>query len=137
MKRILLKPSLDKGLLALRLLAAFALIRAHGLPKLLHLQETINHIPDPFGFGSTFSTFYAIFTNVVCALFVALGLFTRISAAFILGLTLTGLVFIHLQDGVKIQDTPLIYSVIFGFIAYVGGGYYSLDYRLKTKSYEI
>lgn len=134
MKRILLKPSLDKGLFVLRLLSAFALIRAHGLPKLLHLQATINHIPDPFGFGSHFSAIFAIFTNVVCALLVALGLFTRIAALFILGLTLTGLIFIHLHDSVKVQDTPLIYSIVFGFIGYLGAGKYALDYRLfKTK----
>ena len=122
--------NMDFGLLAFRILAAVALIKAHGLPKLLNIQETMSHIPDPLGMGSTFSTYYAIFANVFCALFVALGFLTRAAALIIFSITVTGLLVIHLNDLAKVQDTPLIYSIVFGFIAYVGAGKYSLDYKL-------
>ena len=130
MKSLHINSNKDKGLFLFRLFAAYALIKAHGLPKLLDFQETINHIPDPLGFGATFSTYFAIFTNLFCAVLVGLGLFTRISALLITSLTLTGLFLVHFNDSVKIQDTPLIYSVVFGFITYMGPGKYSLDYKL-------
>ena len=131
------KPSFDKGVLVFRILSAMALLRAHGLPKLLNFQETLAHIPDPLGLGSMFSAYYAVFTNVFCAILVALGLFTRVAAFFIVTLTLSGLFLIHLDDGPKIQDTPLIYAIVFGFLTYVGAGYYSLDDKLRSKVYEI
>ena len=122
----------DKGLLVFRVLAAFALIKAHGIPKLIHFQETLQHIPDPFGFGASFSAYFAIFTNVICAILVALGLFTRIAALFIFSLTLVGLYVIHFNDSAKLQDAPLLYSIVFGYISYIGPGKFSLDYKLKA-----
>lgn len=117
----------DFAYLLLRLLVSFALLRAHGLPKLLHFEETMAHIPDPFGFGSTFSTYFAVIANVFGGTLVALGLLTRIAALSIVSITLSGLLFVHLHDSVKIQDTPLIYTILFAFIAFTGGGKFSLD----------
>lgn len=129
MKTLVIKANMDKGILVFRVLAAVAIIKAHGLPKLLNFQETLNHIPDPLGLGASFSAYYAIFTNVFCAVLVALGLVTRFAALLIITLTLTGLFIVHIKDPAKIQDTPLIYSIVFGFIVYMGAGKYSLDYK--------
>lgn len=112
-----------------RILAAFSILKAHGLPKLLNFQETLNHIPDPLGLGTSFSAYYAIFANVFCAILVALGLATRLAAFLIITLTLSGLFLVHINDPAKIQDTPLIYSIVFGFITYMGAGKDSLDYK--------
>lgn len=120
----------DMGLLVLRVFAAIALMRTHGIPKLLSFEETSAHIPDPLGFGETFSASYAVFANVFCAVLVALGLATRWAAIAIASLTLSGLFLIHFNDAAHIQDTPLIYSVVFGFISYVGAGKYSIDFKL-------
>lgn len=128
-KIVIRKADVDVGLLVFRILAAGALLKAHGLPKLLDIQASIAHIPDPLGFGGTFSTYYAIFTNVICALCVAFGFLTRFAAFFIITLTLSGLFLIHLHDPANIQDTPIIYSIVFGFIAYMGAGKYSLDHK--------
>jgi putative oxidoreductase len=117
----------DLAYFFVRFFSAFALIKAHGLPKLIHFKHTLIHIPDPFGLGGEFSTYYAIFTNVFCAFLVAIGLFTRMAALFILSITLTGLFIIHISDSAKIQDSPFIYSIIFSFIAYMGSGKYSFD----------
>lgn len=127
------KPNIDLGLLAFRLLAVISLLKAHGLPKLLNIQETMADNPDPIGFGPVFSTYYALFTNVLCALFVAFGFMTRISALFIISLTLSGLFLVHLHDSAHVQDTPLIYSIVFGIIAYMGAGKQSLDQKIFTK----
>nr|WP_315224717.1 DoxX family protein [uncultured Flavobacterium sp.] len=119
----------DLGLLVLRVLAVFSILKAHGLPKLLNFQDSLIHIPDPLGLGATFSIYYAIFTNIFCAILVALGLGTRFAAFFIITLTLSGLFIVHINDSAKVQDTPLIYSILFGFITYMGAGKYSLDYK--------
>ena len=118
------------GLVVLRVLSAIALLRTHGLPKLMDFEGTLQHIPDPFGMGSTFSAYYAVFANVFCAVLVALGLFTRAAALAILSITLSGLFIVHISDPAKVQDVPLIYSIVFGFIAYLGAGKYSLDDKI-------
>lgn len=136
MKVITIITNKDKGLLVFRVLAAIAIFKAHGLPKLLNYQETLQHIPDPLGLGSLFSAHFAIFANVLCAILVALGLFTRVAAFIILSLTLTGLLVIHFNDSAKFQDVPLIYSIVFGYITYIGSGKYGLDYKLKARNKE-
>lgn len=120
----------DLVYLLFRLLAVFALMRAHGLPKILHFQEEITHIPDPIGFGTTFAVSYAIFAHVVGGILVGLGLFTRFFALLIISITLSGLFLVHFNDPVKVQDAPLIYSIVFGFIAFMGGGKYSIDHKI-------
>lgn len=129
-KILIAESNKDLGLLVFRLLAAIALVKAHGVPKLLNIKDAITHIPDPLGLGGEFSTYYAIFANVFCALLVALGFFTRFAALVIISITLTGLVIVHFHDAANIQDTPLIYSIAFGFIAYMGAGKYSLDNKI-------
>ena len=126
--------SLGFALLFFRIFSAFALLRTHGLPKLFDFQGTLQHIPDPMGLGSTFSAYYAVFANVICAGFIVLGLFTRVAALAVLSITLSGLFIVHIADPAKVQDVPLMYSIVFGTIAYLGAGKYSLDDQLfKSK----
>jgi len=123
----------DIGLLLLRLGLAFGLINTHGIKKVLHLSETVEKIPDPFQLGGTTSTIIAILANIVFAVFLALGLFTRASALFILGVTLTGLFMVHLNDPWAIKDVPYTYSVVLTVITLLGAGSYSLDKSLSKK----
>ena len=121
------------GLLFLRVFAAIALMRAHGLPKLFDFEGTLAHIPDPMGLGQVFSAYYAIFANVICALLLVLGLFTRWATAAIISITLSGLFIVHLADPAKVQDAPLIYSVVFIAIIILGPGKFSLDALFEKK----
>lgn len=140
--RLLLKKSiataqtevhLGLGLLFLRVFGAFALLRTHGWPKLMDLEGTLRHIPDPIGFGQTFATYYAIFANVFCAFLVMLGLFTRWASFAIVSITLSGLFLVHATDPAKVQDTPLIYSIVFITLIILGSGKYSFDGLLEKK----
>lgn len=124
----------DIAYLIFRLLAVFALMRAHGLPKIFHFQEEVAHIPDPIGLGPTFAVSYAITAHVIGGVLVGLGLFTRFFSLLIISITLSGLLLVHINDPVKVQDAPLIYSIVFGFIAFLGGGKYSLDYKIFKSS---
>ena len=52
---------LNIGLLLFRVLAALALMRTHGLPKILDFAGTIAHIPDPLGIWSNFFGLFCSF----------------------------------------------------------------------------
>ena len=121
------------GLLFLRVFAAIALLRTHGLPKLLDIEGTMAHIPDPMGLGQTFSAYYAIFANVLCAILVMFGLFTRWAAFAIISITLSGLLIVHAADPAKVQDTPLMYSIVFITLVVLGSGKYSVDALLEKR----
>ncbi|MFC6102861.1 DoxX family protein [Olivibacter domesticus] len=136
-KNILVAQTTNKevALLLFRIFVAFSIMRTHGIPKLMAFKETEAHIPDPLGFGTTFSAYYAVFANVFCAILVAFGFATRLAALLIISLTLSGLLLIHFNDPAKVQDVPLIYSIVFGFIAYVGAGKYSLDNKIFNRQF--
>ena len=125
---------LGLGLLFLRVFGAIALLRTHGLPKLMDIQGTMAHIPDPMGLGQTFSAYYAIFANVICAFLIMLGLFTRWASAVVISITLSGLFIVHIADPAKVQDTPLIYSIVFITLIILGSGKYSLDAFISKKT---
>jgi putative oxidoreductase len=122
---------LDTGLLLLRLLAGFALLRVHGWEKIAHYQEELRSIPDPFGLGAEVNLAIAIFSDVCCAILIMLGLFTRLASLSILGTTLVGLFFVHFHDAWHDKDVPLVYSIMFGVILMLGPGRYSLDVALS------
>ncbi|MGD1843064.1 MAG: DoxX family protein [Thermonemataceae bacterium] len=113
--------------LVYRILLAFAIIRVHGYKKLVHFEAEVLHIPDPFGFGGQAAVVMAILSNVVCAVLVALGLLTRLAALGALIVPLTGLLIVHLNDPWIQKDAPLMYSLAFSLILFIGPGKYSLD----------
>ena len=66
------------AMLLLRLVFGILLMN-HGYGKLVHFNETAQHMPSLFGIGSTITTALVVFAEFFCALFVALGLFTRLA----------------------------------------------------------
>jgi putative oxidoreductase len=122
---------LDTGLLLFRLLAGFALLRVHGWEKIANYQQEVRSIPDPFGLGGEVNVAIAIFSDVFCALLVMGGLFTRLASLSILGTTLVGLLFVHLDDPWHGKDVPMVYSIMFLVILLLGPGGYSLDGALS------
>lgn len=121
----------DAGLLVLRVLAGLALLRVHGWDKIFDYDAELASIPDPFGLGAPVNLAIAIFSDVVCALLVVLGLAFRPAALVIMNTTLVGLLFVHLQDDWHGLDVPLIYSIVFLGLLILGPGRYSLDYWLR------
>jgi len=117
----------DFALLVFRLLAGFALFRVHGLGKLLHFQHEAANIPDPFSLGGQFNAAFAVFSDVVCALLVMLGLLARPAALGVLSTTLVGLLLVHLHDSWDLKDAPLTYATMFLLVLLAGPGRFSLD----------
>ena len=120
----------DWSLLLFRILVSLSMINTHGLKKILHFEETVQHIPDPLGIGGEMSTYFAILANIIAPIFIILGLFTRIAILPILSVTLMGFFIVHIHDTWAIRDVPLMYSLSYLFLFFMGAGKYSFDFKL-------
>ncbi len=141
MKKVLFKTldpkvnleQLSIGLLIYRILISISLINTHGVKKLTDFESSAANIPDPFGLGGELSTYFAIFANIICPIFIILGLFTRLAVLPIVTVTISGLLFVHYADPWVVKDVPLMYSLAFLTVLYLGPGKYSLDFKLMPR----
>lgn len=118
--------SRDIGLLILRLWLGLNMAFSHGLGKLQNANGLLNGLDDKFPFP-VFMGVMAILSEFAAALLVATGLFTRISAFFVM-MTMLGAGFvIHAGDPWGRKEFALTYAVISLFLVLVGPGRYSLD----------
>ena len=135
LKKFVLSTDINPGRLHLslfvyRVLISLSLLNTHGIKKALNFEETLAHIPDPLGIGSTASTYFALLANVVCPVFIVLGFFTRAAIIPVLSITLTGFLVVHVSDPWPIKDVPLMYSIAFSLLLILGPGKYALDHKL-------
>jgi putative oxidoreductase len=117
----------DIGLLILRVLPALGLFLAHGWSKLTHMPGIFENFANPIGLGPALSAALVIFSEVVCALLVLLGLFTRWAAVPIVMFFLIAGLIHHAPDPFPRQEFALIYAVPFLVLIFTGGGRYALD----------
>ncbi|MEM9681183.1 MAG: DoxX family protein [Bacteroidota bacterium] len=122
--------SKDSTLLLFRVLVSLSMINTHGLKKIMNYSDTVNHMPDPFGMGGEVSAIIAIIVNIVGPVFVILGLGTRLAILPILSVTLMGFFVVHGNDPWPVRDVPLMYSIAYLALFFLGAGTYSLDHRL-------
>lgn len=122
----------DLGLLLLRLGFGGYMAIAHGLPKLMNFSARSGKFPDPLGLSSPVSLGFTIGAEFFAAAFVALGLFTRLSAAAVI--FTMGVVFFVMHDGTFIGEgngeLAMVYIVAFLVIFVSGAGKYSIDGKL-------
>src|SRR5690625_894401 len=57
---------------------AAALILTHGYPKLMQLLEGNCASPDPIGIGAIATLILLVFAEIICAVFVLVGFYTRL-----------------------------------------------------------
>jgi putative oxidoreductase len=132
-----LPSSADLGLLVLRLWLGLSLLILHGWAKLTGFPKLSKEFPDPLGVGSTASLALAVFAEVLCALLLALGLFTRFAA---LGLMVTMGVAFFLVHKASLEMGPgsgeLAYIYLAGFVTVfiAGPGRFALDRAKGEKS---
>ncbi|NQZ45237.1 MAG: DoxX family protein [Flavobacteriaceae bacterium] len=121
----------DISMLFFRVLVSLSMINTHGVKKLLDFEGTVQNIPDPIGVGGEISAVIAIVANIVAPVFIILGLGTRLATLPILSVTLMGLFIVHGNDPWSIRDVPLIYSLAYLLILFMGAGKYSIDYKIS------
>jgi putative oxidoreductase len=115
------------GLWLLRF-GAGTFIIMHGARKLSHFFELSATFPDPLHIGSAASLTLASGAELLGALLVTVGLFTRPAALSVLFTMLVAGFVQHAPDPWAKKELALLYAVVFGGLALTGSGPYSLDH---------
>lgn len=114
------------GLLILRV-AAGVLMMTHGWSKIQNFEGMVQSGFDPVGMGATLSVVMLIGAEFIAALFIVLGLLTRLSAVpLIVAMSVAAFV-AHASDPLQVKELSLIYLAIFASLMITGAGKYSLD----------
>ena len=123
--------NVDLALLLLRVWVGASLLLLHGWGKLASYPERSEKFADPFGIGSPASLALSVFAEVVCAVLVALGLFTRFAAAVCMINLAVAFFFAHgaTLTGPRNGELAFIYLGTFVAILLAGAGRFSLDAR--------
>ncbi|KAB0642735.1 DoxX family protein [Burkholderia latens] len=124
----------DLGLLFLRVSASVLLIVVHGLPKVLHYASEAAAIEDPFHLGRTLSILFAIFAEVVCPVFMIVGVYPRLAALPVMIVTLVALVFVHPDWPLRDAQFAWMLLILFGTIAIAGAGRYALPSIVRRRA---
>jgi len=98
----------------------------HGTPWKLAEEVAEMHVPAPLA-----NAVAATGVQFICALFLIVGLFTRLNAA-LLVIVLSGAI---LQNILANRDPqlPILYTLIVLALAFMGGGRFSLDARVENR----
>ncbi len=127
--------NIDWAALILRLAFGGIMMLSHGKGKLnLILNWTSeSKFADPIGLGEYNSLTLTVFAEFICAMFLVLGLFTRVSS-FLLAFTMGVAYFvIHASDPFKQGEMSFIYFIVFTLLLFTGPGKYSIDALIGGK----
>lgn len=118
-----------KMLGVLRIVTGF-LFTAHGTQKVLNFPATEKGAVELFSFMG-----FAGFLEVVGGILIILGLFTRVTAFVLSGMMAVAYFMAHAPAGflpiVNKGELAVIYSFVFLYLAFAGGGAFSLDRLLR------
>lgn len=130
MKRLLStacsETSFNIAVLLIRVTFGLLLLINHGIDKLKHFAERQNSFPDPIHIGHMPSLMLALFAEVFCAVFLILGLFTRIMAIPVV-ITFAIVVFMVNKGYSGNSEIGVLYLAGFFSILLMGPGKYSID----------
>jgi len=120
----------DFGYLFLRVSAGGTLLWQHGWPKLMAFSERANDFADPFGLGPAFSLILILVAEVLCALLVVLGLWTRIALVPLI-IAMAVITFMVKGDA-DFGEKELAFMYLFAFVSilFTGSGRFAID-RIK------
>lgn len=106
----------------------------HGIPKLGKLTSG-NEIQfaDPFGFGPAFSLVLVVFAEVVCAVFIMLGLGTRLATIPLIIAMSVAAFHAHATDPFGTKEKPLLFLLVYIVLLVFGSGKFSIDRLISKK----
>lgn len=114
-------------MLFIRIVFGILLIAKHGYMKMIHFSEMQSQFYNFMGIGSKLTLIIAIIVEVLCALFVVLGLFTRMA---VIPLIIMMLVVVFGADAGKpleSSELSLMYLAAFVTLFFCGPGRVSID----------
>jgi putative oxidoreductase len=120
--------SLDIALLLLRVIFGGFMIYSHGYPKLLRFfgDDPIK-FADPFGLGPTASLAMAVFAEVICALFLIFGAFTKLATIPLIITMLVAAFYANWSGPFGDKEQALLYLFVYLALLFSGAGWYSVD----------
>jgi putative oxidoreductase len=117
----------DIGLLLLRLTFGGIMLIQHGIPKISGFATYAAQFPDILGIGPKYNLILAIGAEVGCALFVILGLLTRLSTVPLIITMAVAFFIVHGADPFQKKEMALLYLMAYVVIFLLGAGRFSLD----------
>lgn len=124
------------GLLFIRV-AIGMLMLTHGLPKMqMLLSGDPVQFPPLFGLSPAATLGLAVFSEVFCAVFVIVGLGTRLAVIPLIITMLVAVFMIHGADPFAKKEMATLYLIPFLGLLLTGSGKFSLDYLLQPKRAE-
>lgn len=115
------------GLLLLRLAGGGTMLMAHGWGKASGFLTRMSSFPDPFGLSSPVSLGLAVFAEVLCAMALILGFYSRWASVPLVITMLTAAFVVHADDPWSQKELPLLYAFLFTVQMITGPGRYSID----------
>jgi putative oxidoreductase len=103
------------------------LMMSHGYDKLVHFNERKSDFYNLFGIGSTSSLVLSIFAEFFCALFLIIGLFTRVVAVPLVINMSVALFSVHNMDFFNTGEKATLFLAGFLTILFCGPGRVSVD----------
>ncbi len=118
--------------LALRLSAAMMLF--HGWGKMMNFSEYSLTFSDPIGLGGTGSLALTVFAEVICTIFIVVGIYTRVATIpLIICMGIAALV-VHSGDPITDRESAIAYLLLYVAIFFLGGGRFSADNYLRKNA---
>lgn len=123
--------SLNMALLLMRLGFGGLMMVDHGLPKLMKFSELQGNFYNFLGLGPKWSLILCIFAELFCALFVMIGLFTRLSLVPLIITMIVAYFIIHGNDALAEKEASLTYLISYIALLLTGPGKLSVDGLIK------
>lgn len=117
--------SVDLGILLLRM--SLALMALHGWSKFLDYEEGSADWPDPFHVGSQVSYALTVFAELICSLFILVGLGTRLALIPLIICMLVIVFDVHSGEPLEDREHGLLYLLGYLALLLLGPGKFSLD----------
>lgn len=135
MKKIInITPLNTDALLLIARIAIGSMMLIHGLPKLVMLfSGDPVAFPDVLGLTPGFSLALAVFAEVICSVFVLIGLGTRLAVIPLIITMLVAVFIVHSTDPFAKQELGLHYLLVYVMLLIGGSGQYSVDKLLTAK----
>ena len=114
------------GALLLRL-AIGALLMTHGYNKLVNFASLSSRFADPLHIGSALTLGLAIFAEFFCAIFVLLGLFTRLACIPIIITMAFAVFYAHKGDFFNTGEKATLFLLASTALLFIGPGKVSAD----------
>jgi len=118
--------SISLGALLLRL-AIGALLMTHGYHKLVNFASLSSKFADPLHIGSALTLGLAIFAEFFCAIFVLLGLFTRLACIPIIITMAFAVFYAHKGDFFNTGEKATLFLLSSIALLFIGPGKVSAD----------